>query len=87
MVLPCSCRGISSSFIIIISSSSAVVGLEVVMQPFIHFLPQKSIQKDVNKSFPVAMDNAGLNEYSGKIPSFKLSNKKDVPELSQQVSS
>ena len=33
------------------------------MQPFIHFLSLKGIQEDVNKSFQVAMDNAGLNEY------------------------
>ena len=35
----------------------------VVMRFFIHFLLLKGIQEYVNKSFPVAMDNAGLNEY------------------------
>ena len=39
------------------------------MRSFIHFLSLKGIQEDVNKSFPVAMDNVIV----------KL---KDVPELS-----
>ena len=40
------------------------------MQTFIHFLSLNGIQEDVNKSFPVAMDNAGLNEYFANLPSF-----------------
>ena len=50
----------------------------VVMQPFIHFLSLKGIQEDVNKWFPAAMDNAGLNEYFVNVPS--NCQIKDVPE-------
>ena len=46
------------------------------MRSFIHFLSLKGIQEDVNKSFSVAMDNAGLNEYFVSLHSFYLSNKK-----------
>ena len=40
------------------------------MQAFIYFLSLKGIQEDVYTSFPVAMDNAGLNEYFVNLPSF-----------------
>ena len=40
------------------------------MQPLIYFLSLKGIQEDVNKSFQVAMDNAGLNEYFVNLRSF-----------------
>ena len=72
LVLLCSCRGSSSSSSSNSSSSSGSSKSSCSSNAnfFFHFLPEKGIQEDVNKSFPVAMDNAGLNEYFVKILSF-----------------